>query len=518
MIDVVSRACIIRNIAKPISKKGTSSMKKNLEPKHDYSKYIAEKKKESQYESFSTFIAEKIHDCREKYYAGEARSFNRSTLADMIGIDSSTLTKIINGSQATRKRDIIIALCFALCLSESETKQALDLYPMAPLNPNNLRDLVIIQALYDRVSVKELNETLADHGFTKLNVLRGDRRNDERAFYVPLDATAFEEVSVQVLPYCIAGDDSELSLHDRYRPDRYNFHGEMIIQEKNKDSSQYRISIDGIRQYEIEIRESEGWKLLYGDEHFQQKYDGVRTCDNAELLNEITKLKGYIDSKARHVHSMCNDTRNYGSRFDAVNEHGRLVVYGEVFGFGAPELSEYFQLQASADGCLFTVSNTSRFLERYLGEKDWKELYGISPSQIIRKFTTLDEVTNQRWREQFQALLQSACDLLDQLRAHKLFIFNARAWLDVDEIMHIFHVEEAFECYQPDDSPYEIVPKKNQIIGTDGKPVTIDDLYQAAEMDITTLEELCTIRNCYGSLEQFLQINPLTEQKGKIYE
>ena len=215
---------------------------------------------------------------------------------------------------------------------------------------------------------------------------------------------------------------------------------------------------------------------------------------------------------------MCNDTRNYGSRFDAVNEHGRLVVYGEVFGFDAPELSEYFQLQASADGCLFTVSNTSRFLERYLGEKDWKELYGISPSQIIRRFTTLDEVTNQRWREQFQALLQSACDLLDQLRAHKLFIFNARAWLDVDEIMHIYHVEELFECYQPDDSPYEIVPKKNQIIGTDGKPVTIDDLYQAAEMDITTLEELCTIRNCYGSLEQFLQINPLTEQKGKIYE
>ena len=44
----------------------------------------------------------------------------------MIGIDASTLTKIINGSQGTRKRDLIIALCFALQLSESETTLALN--------------------------------------------------------------------------------------------------------------------------------------------------------------------------------------------------------------------------------------------------------------------------------------------------------------------------------------------------------------------------------------------------------
>lgn len=485
---------------------------------YDYSKLIATAKKESQYESFSTFIHEKIRECREEHYAGEARSFNRSTLADMIGIDSSTLTKIINGSQVTRKRDIIIALCFALQLSESETALALNLYPMAPLNQNNLRDLVIIQALHDGASVKQLNDILATHGFPQLNILRGDRKDDERAFYIPLDSTAYEEVSVEVLPYCVAGDDSELSLHDRYHPKRYDYHSEMIIQEKGKDGPQYRISRDDKGQYEIEIRDGDGWKCLYSNGHFHQKYDGAKPCDDPELLNEITKLKEYTDRRARYVHSMCNDTRNYVSRFDAVNDHGRLVVYGEGFGFDAPELSEYFQLEVSSDGCLFTVSNTSRFLERYLGPKKWMELYGTLPSLVIRSFKTLDEVPSQRWHVQFQKLLQSACDLLDQLRARKLFLFNARAWIDIDELMHAFHVEEAFECYQPDDLSYEIIPKKNQIIGPDGNPITVDDLYRAAELEISTLEDLCTIRTCYGSLEQFLQIDALTEQKGKNYE
>ena len=169
-------------------------MKQIQQPTYDYSKLIASAKKESQYESFSTFIDEKIHECREEHYAGEARSFNRSTLADMIGIDASTLTKIINGSQGTRKRDLIIALCFALQLSESETALALNLYPMTPLNPNNLRDLVIIQALHDGASVKDLDDILATHGFPQLNILRGDRKNEERAVYIPLDSTAYEEV------------------------------------------------------------------------------------------------------------------------------------------------------------------------------------------------------------------------------------------------------------------------------------------------------------------------------------
>lgn len=493
-------------------------MRQTQHPTYDYSKLIASAKKESQYESFATFIDEKIHECRYLHYAGEAQSFNRSTLAKMIGIDTSTLTKIINGSQGTRKRDLIIALCFALQLSESETTLALNLYPMAPLNPNNMRDLVIIQALHDGASVKQLNDILATHGFQRLNILRGNRKNEERAFYIPLNSTAFNEVSVEIQPYCIAGEDSELSLHERYRPDRYDYHSEMIVQEKGKDGPLYRISRDDDGQYDVEVQTGDDWTRLYSNSYLHQKYFGVKRCEDPDLLNEIAKLKAYTDRRARYVHSMCNDTRNYISRFDAVNDHGRLVLYGERFGFDAPELSEYFQLEASSDGCLFTVSNSSRFLERYLGPEKWTELYGALSSPVIRSFGALDEVSNQRWRGQFHELLHSASDVLDQLRTRRLFLFNARAWISIDDLMHAYHVEDAFECYHPDDLPYEIIPKKNQITGPDGNPVTLDDLYRAAELDVSTLEDLCAIRTRCGSLEQFLKIDVLTEQEGAKHE
>lgn len=493
-------------------------MKQLQQPTYDYSKLIASAKKESQYESFYTFINEKIHECRATHYAGEASSFNRSTLADMIGIDASTLTKIINGSQGTRKRDLIIALCFALQLSESETDMALNLYPMAPLNPNNLRDLVIIRALRDGASAKELDDILTTHGLSKLNILRSDRKREERAIYIPLNSTAYEEVSVEVVPYCIEGDDAELSLHDRYRPDRFDYHSQMIIQEKGKDGPLYRIFRDDDGQYDIEVKTGEDWDCLYSNSLLHQKYDGAKPCEDPELLKEIAKLKEYTDRRARYVHNMCNDTRNYISRFDAVNNHGWLVVYGERFGFDAPELSEYFQLEASSGGCRFTVSNTSRFLERYLGPKKWMELYGTLPSPVIRSFESLKDVTSGRWRDQFQKLLYSAGDLLDQLRTRRLFIFNARAWIDIDDLMHAYHVEEAFECYQPEDLPYEIIPRKEQITGPDGNPVTVDDLYRAAELDISTLEDLCAIRTRYGSLDKFLKIDALTEQTVTYHE
>ena len=73
-------------------------------------------------------------------------------------------------------------------------------------------------------------------------------------------------------------------------------------------------------------------------------------------LEYATKLKEYTERKARYVHQMCNDTRYYGRRFSADNEHGQLVIYGECFGYDAPELCEYYQIEVSSTQCVFTVS------------------------------------------------------------------------------------------------------------------------------------------------------------------
>lgn len=478
---------------------------------YDYSKLIATAKEETQYISFSAFIDEKIHDLRDKSYDGVASRFNRSTLAGIIGIDTSTLTKIINRSQGTRKRDLIIALCVALQLTCAEANLALNLYPMAPLNSNNLRDLIIIQALRNRASLPELNNVLSEHHFPRLNITRG-QRDEDRGFYFPLNATAYDEVSVSILPYCIAEADAELSLHERYRPDVFYYQSEMVVREKSKNGGEYRIILDD-PDYMISRLDNAEWKLCFSNNKLDQKYNQVNECDDADLLNEIAKLREYTDRRAKYVHDMCDDTRNYGSRFDAKNNNGSLIIYGETFGFDAPECCEYFQLEASPAGCVFTISDSSRFLKRYLGEEKWMQFYQKTLPPVTHTFNTLDEVPYTRWRNNFQKLLDSAKDLLNQIRDRKVFLFNAHAWFDFDQLMESFNVTDAFECYLPEDSPV-MSAGIDHIIGSDGKPITIDDLYRAAELDISTVEDLCSIRTQYGSLENFINIDALSEQKG----
>lgn len=476
--------------------------------KYDYSKFIEAAKTETEYECFSKFIDEKIIKCRKEHY-DDVHSFNRAVIAEIIGIDTSTLTRIINGAQATRKRDLIIALCFALKLSKYEADQALSLYPMAPLNPNNLRDLVIIHALYDGVSVKKLNDILENHGFTKLNVVRCDKKDEDRNFYVPYPSSSYEELSVDIVPYCIAGDDMTLSLHSRYHPELYNeYHSTMMIQKKDDSKIKYRITYNG--NYTIEQETVNGWKNLYSNDYFNQKYFNAKECTDTDLNREIEKLKEYTYNKAHYVHSMCNDTLYYKYRLNAVNNNGELEIYGEMFGSEHPELHEYFQIEISSSKCKFTRSAGSRFLAKYLDHSEWIKMYCMPVPSETNSYISLAEIQNQEWRDQFQILLNHAQELLDQIRERNLFLVNAHAFYDINDIIEIFNVTEEFDCYSTEDSPISI-PHKESFIGPDGKSITIDDLYRAAELDIFSIEDLCTIRSRYGSLEGFLHIEILSQ-------
>lgn len=481
-------------------------------PKYDYARLIAAAKSESQYEDFSDFISEKIRTCRKDHYDDEAKSFNRKTLAAMIGMNESALTRIINLSQRTRKRDVIIALCFALRLRESEAAQALNLYSMAPLNPMNLRDLVITQALRDGLSVGELNDVLELHKFPQLNVTRNRKdRTDKDEFYRPLKSTEYEEVSVKILPYNLAGEDYERSLHDRYFPAQYDYESEMVIRKKGESGRDLRILLDGnyyLIGYDKDFGNDDA-RYLYCNDPLKTKYWNLKPCDDPKLLCEIAQLREYVDQRARYVHNACADTRNYGSRLNAVNRQGELVIYGEGFNFERPELCEYFQVELSSTGNAFSVSNASRFMEEYLGREQWMALYGTPFVPAAKTFRSLEEITEQRWRIQFQKLLDSARELLDKIRSRELFLCNARVFIEIDELISDFNLIDAFDCVFPDDSPYEVLPQKDHVMGTDGKPVTTDDLYRAAELGIFTLEELCSVRKKYGSLEGFIQIDAL---------
>jgi hypothetical protein len=379
---------------------------------------------------------------------------------------------------------------------------------MAPLNPNNLRDLVIIHALRDRVSIKELNDILLDHNYPKLNVVRGDKKSDVGAFYYPYNSTAYLEESKIIEPYCVAGDYYMLSLNERYRPDLYDFRSKMIIRKKSEEWKKYCISMDG-NYYEICVQDGEEWIILYSD--FLISLEEIKQTEYPDFLDEFAKLKEYQDQKARYVSDICADTRNYISRFNVINDKGKLVLYGEIFCFDAPERCEYYQIELSNESCIFSISNDSRFMARYLGEEDWLKLYGKQLSPLIKSFTSDAEIDNTMWKSYYNKLLMGAKELITQLQERKLFLVNAYAVLEIDDIMKYYKVEKAFDCIPPENMPYDIIPQREYIIGPDGIPITVDDLYRAAELDIHSIEDICDIRKRYGSLEGFLNIDILSD-------
>ena len=195
------------------------------------------------------------------------------------------------------------------------------------LNRHNIRDLVISQARNDDLSVSELNSVLAKHKLPQLNLLRDKRIKEVVPFYYSVKSLAYDELSVEVQPYCIAGDALERSLHQRYRPDQFDYHSEMIIRSQDGMGIEYRITLEDTI-YEISKWHDDEWNLLYCNSRL---LINISMCFLAMMQIFYEKLPDCKTTliKKRGTSMLCADTRNYESRFDAINDNGRFVIYGK---------------------------------------------------------------------------------------------------------------------------------------------------------------------------------------------
>lgn len=76
--------------------------------------------------------------------------------------------QIFSGTKKSPSRDKILALCVGMRLEPSEAQQTLRFAELAPLYPRTQRDLIIIFALQQHLSILETNEILSDLGLALL--------------------------------------------------------------------------------------------------------------------------------------------------------------------------------------------------------------------------------------------------------------------------------------------------------------------------------------------------------------
>jgi hypothetical protein len=324
----------------------------NTHPTYNYKRVISDAKCDAKYEDFASYIDALIKEHRNKL----GDRFSRIDLANLTGIDYEMLKKIINGSKVTRKRDCIIAICFALELDRYETDRALELYPMTTLNPNNLRDLVIIEALANHEGIQELNKLLESCKFSRLNIdSKGNRMPDDRSYFYPDKEKKYTTIQQEVIPYDMIGNEGKKALKHLYNPWRFNYDSYMVLR-RNDDGKHLKITTDG---YYTVYEQSDT-----GDYKEREYFRSLSECKDPELSQSFLQLNYLMDGRARQIVDMLNDTRNYGQRLSAEILDDQLIIYGEAFNYTAPELCEYYQIETRSESCQLSVSHKSTFLRR----------------------------------------------------------------------------------------------------------------------------------------------------------
>lgn len=95
------------------------------------------------------------------------RNISISTVAELAGINRSSLYKILDGS-VQPQRNTLLRLALTLELNYEQTQQLLKAGNVAQLSSQRLRDRVIMAGLLNHDPLDEISNVLEDQGFPNL--------------------------------------------------------------------------------------------------------------------------------------------------------------------------------------------------------------------------------------------------------------------------------------------------------------------------------------------------------------
>lgn len=465
---------------------------------------------------FSQFISEKIRKRSMQEKRENKSGFTRENIAIETGMTINMVKGIINRKNITKKRDAVIAICRAIGLGLYDTNEALKRYPMPILDPANMRDLVIIDAIRENRSTAAINDSLLAAGFRKLD-LSGRRNMDREHEYTYYSADEmlgkkYEKLWCEVELYNDRKSTSaQTELSSLYVPDMFRY--EAVLELK-------RLSDNGIIRftYPRDPLEREWYKD--NDVQFDE-----------ELHLYDARLKHEIDEKMQYVKNMLDDTKYYGHRYSMEIVDGELVIFGEWFSIDNPELEEYYQISVLSGRYTFSASKRSRFLRRYLGvhyvdyystdvweaesitAKPLEEIKKIAERRIVETINEADRCLTARENEQetkmarrllrnIDRLKLGAEELLKRLRDQRTVYYIPDGYKDIEGI---FQLNGALQFLE-DGQTGQLVPQVASLSLGDGIEVTPKELYRCLELGLFTIDEVKKAKAKYGEIDGILKI------------
>jgi len=429
-------------------------------------------------------------------------TYTNEILSSLTKIPKETLRKIINKTQPTANRDIIIALCIIIKLDLFKTNDALLKYGFLPLSEDApegyiTRDKLLAEILYTYngdLSILDINAILISMKFEPLDLPISSCSDKEGVVF---------EKEFEIIRYFIKPRIEEyyLDLSSKFNADRYACSAFMVVR-NILTGDEYNISGSEKKEFFI----SGGGKT--------EKLERFEHKDKLKFIIEFLSME--IDKQVRVLKNQYDDSKNYGIRTTAKYENGRIMFISESFNYRIPELPMYIMIEDNSHETKISISKRSMFLNRVLGETNYKKIYNNSIPKHIAVFESVQEIENDsEWfsRNSYtkKTIVSTCKDVIKSIEQLKESIRNKNEFISSTELIEgdpeEFYLlckslklvkEFAFKKYD------EFYFSNKESISHDfnGQVYTItrEDVELAAQLGMKNADEICLVLERVGCI------------------
>ncbi len=451
--------------------------------------------------TLSEFYKQKRKELQIMAGTGRRREFfPLKTIADNLGISKEMLEgKIYRKPGKPLTRDWIIAISAAHGMNSFDTCEALLLCEYPQLDTDLPRDDCIIDYLeYNEGqanTLADINKVLTNMGYVPLCTERKMNNEKHRS------KLGSRIIRRTVKTYAQAGEQYD-SLETAYPS--YYCYASGLVQDGEQD------------KYILEVSTT-GWLAIYhNDDVLPRIYKNIDEIE--QYKEEFIDLLSYANRTQRHANKQLLDTRNYKERLGANLLHDRIHIFYETYNYSSPVRNEYYMMELVDGQFILSVSHQSMFMQQYLSDEEYKQLYGTSSNINKTTYNSIDEIDAlikamphsyyedilQERKRAFVRMSSKISDTAQQIKYKTLFIRNLSYIYDnPGDICSYFHVEKEYDCSFDNEYGEIEVGKDCAEIYNDGKHITItfSELERAFELGYVNWEQIIRVKMEKGSVE-----------------
>lgn len=467
----------------------------------EYVPYIPNK-----YEFKEYFDSMRKIDCEDVFSKNKRirHTYTYKELSNITGAPEESIRKLINKTQPTSNRDLIIALCIAIKLDLDCTNLALRKYGMSELYDggygNSMTRDYLLMDILDKyngdMTLHEVNSHLVAFRFSPLHIPITDKEISPSRKQVE-----FEVISIRMFPLI---KDYDLGLSDKFNIKNYDCSAEMLI--KNMSSGE-EYKITGSKDQKFFIYCLSGSTRVLPIEKFEhyKKLKTVLSIFTVQIDKEIYKLQ-----------SIQNDTKNYGNRTTAKFEGGRIVFISESFNTKIPEIPLYILVEDNCKDTKILISKKSMFMSRLYNDIQYHEEYHCEKNLAIWEYNNVDDIKNDQIYKNHESIQKSIikiCNdltsniskLKDDIKDKKEFI-SSTILIDGEpdefylmcsalKLIKEFSFKKEGDFYNT--TRNKISYRYNNKIYT----ITREDVKIACQLGMKNADDICSVKERIGSLE-----------------